>query len=476
MKNILVIGAGLCGSLLALRLAQKGFQITLVEKRPDLRKVTLDAGRSINLALSNRGLASLKKAGIEEEVKKLLIPMTGRMIHEKTSGKTFLSPYSGRENEYINSVSRPGLNKLLLNEIDKLSNVKTVFNHECLSVDFDNTSATFREFNTKEKKVLKADIIIGTDGAGSAVRASMIHDPSFLFNISHQWLSHGYKELEILADANNDYKIYKNALHIWPRGEYMLIALPNLDGSFTVTLFLPHKGKPYSFKTLTSNEKVEEFFSKEFPDVLKLIPNLTEQFAQNPIGNLGTIKCSPWNHSGNVLIMGDAAHAMVPFYAQGMNSSFEDVAEFSEILDKYENELETGNNVCQEIFNEFQEKRIKNAEAICDLSLDNFEEMKAHTGLPIFQAKRKLEIAFESEFPQDYNSKYSLVTFRNEIPYFEALSQGRAQDTAILNMIYNDELDDSLSLKEKLVLVNNRTQEILEEEGPDYLKYSEKDF
>src|SRR5699024_8777042 len=169
MQNILVIGAGLCGSLLALRLAQKGFQITLVEKRPDLRKVTLDAGRSINLALSNRGLASLKKAGIEEEVKKLLIPMTGRMIHEKTSGKTFLSPYSGRENEYINSVSRPGLNKLLLNEIDKLSNVKTVFNHECLSVDFDNTSATFREFNTKEEKVLKADIIIVTYGAGSAV-------------------------------------------------------------------------------------------------------------------------------------------------------------------------------------------------------------------------------------------------------------------------------------------------------------------
>lgn len=476
MKNILVIGAGLCGSLLALRLAQKGFQITLVEKRPDLRQVTLDAGRSINLALSNRGLASLKKAGIQEKVKELLIPMTGRMIHEKSSGKTFLSPYSGRENEHINSVSRPGLNKLLLREIDTLPNVKTLFNHECLSVDFDNTSATFREFNTKEEKVLKADIIIGTDGAGSSVRASMIHDPSFLFNISHQWLSHGYKELEILADEHNDYKIFKNALHIWPRGEYMLIALPNLDGSFTVTLFLPHKGEPYSFETLTSDEKVEEFFSKEFPDVLQLIPNLTEQFSQNPIGNLGTIKCSPWNHSGKVLIMGDAAHAMVPFYAQGMNSSFEDVAEFIHVLEEYESDIESGNNVWQTIFDEFQKKRIKNAEAICDLSLDNFEEMKAHTGLPIFQAKRKLEIAFESEFPKDYNSKYSLVTFRNEIPYAEALETGRAQDMAILNMIYNNEIPDSLSLKEKLILVNNRTQEILEEEGPDYLKYSEKDF
>lgn len=475
-QNILIVGAGLCGSLLALRLGQKGFQVTLVEKRPDLRKTILDAGRSINLALSNRGLRSLKLAGMESEVKKLLIPMTGRMIHEKSSGKTFLSPYSGREDEYINSVSRPGLNKLLLNEIDKLSNVTTVFNHECISLDFENTSATFREFGSKKERTFHVDAIFGTDGAGSVVRANMVHDPSFLFSISHQWLSHGYKELEILADKDNAYKIFKNALHIWPRGEYMLIALPNLDGSFTVTLFLPHKGEPYSFETLTTNEKIEEFFSNEFPDVLELIPNLTQQFSQNPIGTLGTIKCSPWHHSGNVLIMGDAAHAMVPFYAQGMNSSFEDVAEFIQVLEKHGDDIEKGKEEWKFIFDEFQNRRIKNAEAICDLSLDNFEEMKAHTGLPIFQAKRKLEIAFESEFPADYNSKYSLVTFRDNIPYFEALQVGRAQDTAILNMIHNDELKNSLSLKEKLVLVNNRTQAILEEDGPDYLKYNETDF
>lgn len=477
MKNVLVIGAGLCGSLLTLRLAQEGFNVTLVEKRPDLRRVTLDAGRSINLALSNRGLRSLKIAGLEDAVHELLIPMTGRMIHEKTSQKTFLSPYSGREDEYINSVSRPGLNKLLLNEVDKLSNVKTVFNHECVSVDFETPSATFKEFETEKEITYKADVIFGTDGAGSAVRAAMIHDKSFLFNISHQWLEHGYKELEILPGENNGYKIYKNALHIWPRGEYMLIALPNLDGSFTVTLFLPHKNSKYSFETLTTPEKVEAFFKQEFPNVLALIPNLTEQFFENPIGTLGTVKCSPWHHSGKAVIMGDAAHAMVPFYAQGMNSSFEDVAVFMEIFDKHKNDWNNKANIWEVIFEEFQQERIKNAEAICDLSLDNFEEMKAHTGLEIFQKKRKLEIALESEFPEEYNSKYSLVTFKDQIPYFDALARGRAQDTAILSLIHNNEISDSLSLKEILDLVKKRTEFILnEDEADDYLKYSNTDF
>lgn len=477
MKNVLIVGAGLCGSLLALRMAQKGFQVTLVEKRPDLRKVTLDAGRSINLALSNRGLASLEKAGIKEKVKELLIPMTGRMIHQKSSGKTFLSPYSGRDSEYINSVSRPGLNKLLLNEIDQLPNVKTVFNQECIEVDFDKPSATFKEFGTEEKFVYQADVIFGTDGAGSAVRAEMIHDKNFLFNISQQWLSHGYKELEILPNEEKGYKIFKNALHIWPRGEYMLIALPNLDGSFTVTLFLPHKESEYSFETLTSPEKVEEFFGKEFPDVLELIPNLSEQFFHNPIGTLGTVKCSPWHYKGKVVILGDAAHAMVPFYAQGMNASFEDVAVLSEILDTYQDEFDKDKNIWKQILTDFQDARIKNAQAICDLSLDNFEEMKAHTGLELFQRKRRLEIAFEEEFPEEYFSKYSLVTFKDDIPYFDALNIGRAQDTAILDLLYHERLPDSLSLREKLKIVQKKTdQHLNEKEKNNYLKYTQSDF
>src|SRR5690554_4164054 len=381
MKNVLVIGAGLCGSLLTLRLAQEGFDVTLVEKRPDLRKVTLDAGRSINLALSSRGLHSLKIAGLEDAVHELLIPMTGRMIHEKTSQKTFLSPYSGRENEYINSVSRPGLNKLLLNEVDKLPNVKTLFNHECVAVDFETPSATFKEFETDKEVTYKADVIFGTDGAGSVVRSAMIHDKSFLFNISHQWLQHGYKELEILPAENNGYKIYKNALHIWPRGENMLIALPNLDGSFTVTLFLSFDEGEYNFNYLNTPERITEYFQKFYPDALALMPDLVNEFNENPVGALGTVKCRPWSTYGKTLLMGDAAHAVVPFYGQGMNASFEDVVVFDEILDKHKDDWD-------KVFTEYEKIRKKDTDAIADLALDNFHEMKSHTASALFQEKR----------------------------------------------------------------------------------------
>src|SRR5690554_6800515 len=475
--EILVIGAGLCGSLLALRLAQHGFQVTLVEKRPDLRKTTLDAGRSINLALSDRGLRGLRKAGVEDAVQKLLIPMTGRMIHEK-SGNTFLSPYSGREEEFINSVSRPGLNMLLLNEIEKLPNVKIIFNQVCKEVDFETPAATFEDFNTGEETIISSEVIFGTDGAGSVVRANMIHDPSFLLNISHQWLDHGYKELEIAAAENNGYQTYKNTLHIWPRGEDMLIALPNLDGSFTVTLFLPFKNSEYCFENLTTPEKVEEYFHKEFPDVLSLIPNLTEQFFHNPIGLMGTVKCDPWHRFGKTLLMGDAAHAMVPSYGQGMNASFEDVAVFDEILEGHLQRFNDGNISWKSIFEEYESIRKKDADAICDLALDNFDEMKAHTGMELFQKKRKLETEFENEFPEEYSSKYSLVTFKEELSYSEAKQLGRAQDKAILGLLHNGDLSDAMSLRDKLQLVKQHTNKILNEEGlADYLKYdSRADF
>lgn len=470
-QNILIIGAGLCGSLLALRLAQHGFNITLVEKRPDLRKVTLDAGRSINLALSDRGLRGLRLAGVEEAAQELLIPMTGRMIHEK-SGNTFLSPYSGRDDEFINSVSRPGLNMLLLNEAEKMPNLKTVFNKACTEVNYDTPSATFEDFETGEKVTYTADVIFGTDGAGSVVRASMINDKDFLLNISQQWLGHGYKELEIPAAENNGYRTYKNALHIWPRGEDMLIALPNLNGSFTVTLFLPYKNSDYCFENLTTPEKVEEYFKNEFPDVLELIPNLTEIFFKNPTGAMGTVKCDPWHRFGKILLMGDAAHAMVPFYGQGMNASFEDVAVFDEVLNKYKNGLSTGETSWEMIFDEYEKVRKKDADAICDLAVDNFDEMKAHTGMELFQKKRKLETAFETEFPGEYYSKYSLVTFNENISYSEAKKLGRAQDKAILGMLHNNELPESMSLKEKLEAVQKQTEVILNtNEIADYLKF-----
>ncbi|CAM3450994.1 FAD-dependent oxidoreductase [Aequorivita lipolytica] len=464
MNNILIIGAGLCGSLLALRMAQRGYQVTLVEKRPDLRKTTQDAGRSINLALSDRGLRGLRLAGVEEEAKKLCIPMNGRMIHDK-AGNTFLSPYSGRNDEYINSISRPGLNMLLLDEAEKMTNVKIIFNQACEEVDLENASATFRDFNSKEETKITADVILATDGAGSVVRKNMFESRKFLFSFSQQWLSHGYKELEIPAlptaektSKNDGYRTYKNSLHIWPRGEDMLIALPNLDGSFTVTLFLPYENSDYCFANLTTPEMVNEYFNKEFPDVVEMIPNLSEEFFNNPTGPLGTVKCSPWNSFGKVLLLGDAAHAIVPFYGQGMNASFEDVVVFDEVLEKFNSDEKISWNT---IFKEYEAVRKKDTDAIADLAVDNFHEMKEHTAMEIFQRKRKLETAFEAEFPQDYYSKYSLVTFKESITYSEAMKRGRAQDKAILNLLDDGKITEEMSLKEKLELVKKETETIL---------------
>lgn len=456
-ENILIIGAGLCGSLLAVRLAQRGYNITLVEKRPDLRKVTQDAGRSINLALSDRGLRGLRLAGVEAEAKKLCIPMHGRMIHDR-AGNSFLSKYSGRQDEYINSISRPGLNMLLLNTAEALPNVELIFNHGCKSVDLEEASATFKDYNSGTQKILKADIILGTDGAGSAVRKSMFEHKKFLFSFSQQWLTHGYKELEIPADKNNGYRTDKGALHIWPRGEDMLIALPNLDGSFTVTLFLPYANSDYCFDTLTTPEKVLEYFTREFPDAVKLMPRLVEEFFENPTGPLGTVKCSPWNCYGKTLLLGDAAHAIVPFYGQGMNASFEDVVVFDEILDRFEGDW-------KKVFTEYEKARKKDTDAIADLAVDNFHEMKEHTASPLFQQKRKLETAFEAEFPEEYYSKYSLVTFNEAISYDEAMRKGRAQDKAILNLLADERLLDSMTLREKLSLVKKETKEMLHDDA-----------
>jgi kynurenine 3-monooxygenase len=455
--NILIIGAGLCGSLLALRMAQRGYQVTVVEKRPDLRKITQDAGRSINLALSDRGLRGLRLAGVEEDAKKLCIPMNGRMIHNK-EGNTFLSPYSGREGEYINSISRPGLNMLLLDAIDKMPNVKTHFNLGCEAVDLENASATFKNYKSGQTETFSGAILIGTDGAGSVVRKSMFEHRKFLFSFSQQWLTHGYKELEIPAAKDGGFKTYKNALHIWPRGEDMLIALPNLDGSFTVTLFLPYSNSDYCFDNLITAEKVEEYFQKEFPDTLELIPNLAEEYFNNPTGPLGTIKCSPWHCYEKSLLMGDAAHAIVPFYGQGMNASFEDVVVFDEVLEKFEGNWE-------QVFSEYEKARKIDTDAIADLAVDNFHEMKEHTASPLFQQKRKLEIAFETQLPKEYFSKYSLVTFNEAIPYSQAMKRGRAQDKAILNLLDDGKLTDEMSLEEKLKLVQKETNNILHDDA-----------
>ncbi|WP_298895857.1 NAD(P)/FAD-dependent oxidoreductase [uncultured Psychroserpens sp.] len=455
-QNILIIGAGLCGSLLALRMGQRGYNVTVYEMRPDLRKTDISAGRSINLAFSDRGNKAMKLVGIEDKVEALCIPMNGRMLHDK-DGNTFLSNYSGRDHEYINSISRGGLNALLLDEAEKHDNVTIHFNKKCLSVDFENTTALFQDYDTKDEFIEDADAIIATDGAGSTLRRSYYLERKFLFSFSQNYLTHGYKELTILPTETGDYKTYKNALHIWPRGDFMVIALPNLDGSFTVTLFLSYDEGEYNFNNLTTAEMVTEFFQKEFPDALELMPNLVEDFFENPTAPLGTVKCAPWHYKGNTLLMGDSAHAIVPFYGQGMNASFEDVVEFDTVLDKHEGNWET-------VFTAYEKTRKKDTDAIADLAIDNFHEMKDHVANPIFQEKRKIEMALEKEFPNDYSSKYSLVTFNEHIGYREAMLRGRAQDKAILNMLDDGVISPSDDLKDLLEKVKKETENILDED------------
>jgi len=428
MQNkIIIIGAGLCGTLLAVRLAQRGYTVSLHEKRSDMRMEEVDAGRSINLALSARGLMALERVGLKEVVIEECIPMRGRFIHP-LNGTPFVSPYSGREEDYINSVSRGGLNITLLDEAEKMKNITLHFNSKCEGVDLKGAKATFKNFETGETWVEEGDVVIGTDGAGSAVRRSMMGQTTkLLFNYSQDFLRHGYKELSILPTETGAYRIEKNALHIWPRGSFMIIALPNMDGSFTVTMFHPFGGEN-GFNALDTKEKVQSFFEAYFPDLIPYMPHYVEEFFENPVGTLGTIKCFPWQAYGKTLIMGDASHAIVPFYGQGMNASFEDVRVFDDVLNEFEGKADW-----DKIFTEFETARVENANAIADLAIDNFHEMQDRVDDADFMKKRKLEMKLEQQFP-DYYSKYSLVTFQPELPYSDAMKLGRKQDDLLLKL------------------------------------------
>ena len=451
-ENILIIGAGLCGSLLALRLAQRGYKVEVYESRPDLRTTDISAGKSINLALSDRGFKALRLAGVEEKAREICIPMYGRLVHD-IEGNTFASNYSGRKGEYINSISRGDLNGILLTEAEKHENVTIHFNHKCIAVDIENTSAEFENYNTKEKIFVTSDVIFGTDGAGSILRKSYYLERIFLFSYSQEYLTHGYKELEIPADENGKHLISKDHLHIWPRGQYMLIALPNMDGSFTVTLFLGNEEGVYHFKGLDSEEKINYFFKEQFPDALELIPNISEEFANNPTGALGTVKCSPWHYKNNTLIMGDAAHAVVPFYGQGMNASFEDVVVLDEILNQNLGDWEM-------VFKAYTKARKQDADAIGELAVENYYEMRDHVANPLFKQKRKIEMDLEKTFPVEYFSKYSMVTFNADIGYHDAMVKGRAQDKALLNMIADKDISTSMEMtKEELAIVLQKVTE-----------------
>jgi kynurenine 3-monooxygenase len=433
-QKVIIIGAGLSGSLMAIYLAKRGIECDIYEARGDMRAMTMSAGRSINLALSNRGIAALREVGLDEYMLSEAVPMFGRMVHS-LEGSTKLLPYSGRRGEYINSVSRAGLNIALMNEAEKYDGVKFHFSRRCTNFDFFTGEALFEKGETA-----KGDTVIATDGAGSVVRNAMFHEVP-RFDFSQKWLEHGYKELHIPPDKEGDFRMEKNALHIWARHSFMMIALPNFDGSFTCTLFLAHKGEN-SFERLTDEKSLMDFFRKNFADAIPLMPTLVEDFFHNPVGNLGTIKCFPWNVGGKSLLLGDSAHAVVPFYGQGMNASFEDCRILNQLVEQQGTDWKT-------IFDEFTAMRKPNVDAIADMAEENFYEMRDAVADPVFQRKRELETLLEQTFP-DYFSKYSMVTFREDLPYRVAKEKGNAQDKLLMEICASFDDVSKLNLNEVL--------------------------
>ena len=440
-KKIIIIGAGLCGTLLALRLAQRGYKVTVYERRPDMRKTDISAGRSINLALSDRGLKALSLAGIDKDVLKLVIPMHGRMIHPIEGTSQFVN-YSGRSGEWINSVSRGGLNTLLMDKAEETGQIQIHFNCECRDIHFGDTSLVIDNLQTGLSHTDTGDVIFGTDGANSALRNAMLSQSArWRFDFSIKFLETGYKELEIPAAVDGGFRLEKDALHIWPRPGFMMIALPNLNGSFTVTLFLPFEGK-VSFSQLQTDQEITEFFKKYFYSAYEQMPDLLEDFRSNPTGSLGTVKCFPWQIDGRFLLMGDAAHAVVPFYGQGMNASFEDVLVLDSLIDTYDGDWSL-------IMPEYQKNRKDDTDAIADLAVDNQYEMRDATADPVFLLKRRIELYMEQQYPH-YFSKYSMVTFRADIPYSQAMHKGRQQDAILMQ--YAQEIESFDRMEASVIL------------------------
>ncbi len=447
-NSISIIGAGLAGSLLSIYLARRGFGVTVFEARGDMRMEAVAAGRSINLALSDRGIAALREVGMDEYMLNEAVPMHGRMIHS-TSGATKVLPYSGREGEYINSVSRSGLNIALINEAEKNPNVQFVFNERCIDLDTKSGEAMFASGRT-----MRSDTMIATDGAGSPIRQAMQKQvPDFAY--SSVFLDHGYKELripaisefrskpEFITPAGTWFAIEPSALHIWPRHQFMMIALPNFDGSFTCTLFL----EKAELEALDTGDKVLEFFKREFASAVPYMPTLVEDFFANPTGELGTLKCWPWHFEGKVLLLGDSAHAMVPFYGQGMNCAFEDVRTLDSLLPEPRAIAPGPDPDWESIFQEYTETRRPNTDAIQDMAQENFYEMRDATADPVFQRKRELETKLEQTYP-DYFSKYSMVTFREDLPYSVAKAKGNAQDALLMQICSETENVSELDLDE----------------------------
>src|SRR6059058_2289152 len=425
--KFVLIGSGLAGGLLAAYLGRHGYEVELYERRSDPREGNIVGGRSINLALSTRGIYALEEIGIANEVLRHAIPMRGRMIHDKSGGLHF-SSYDRDPNKFINSIGRAALNTTVIEAAQRYPSVRVHFNHRCTNVDLESATAKLVPSGVEaavaaansDHQIIRAraDAVIGVDGAFSAVRQSM-HKKITDFEYDESYLAHGYKELTIPPAPDGSWRMEKEALHIWPRKSFMMIALPNPDGSFTCTLFWEFKG-PRSFETTTTDDDVRRFFDEEFPDAVPLMPKLLEDFRQNPTGSLVTIRCAPWFYRNKVALVGDAAHAVVPFYGQGMNAAFEDCVVLDECLAASPQDRKRA-------FADYFERRKENADALADLAIGNFIEMRDKTASRAFRAKKKLDHLLEAALPGVYMPLYTMVTF-TRIPYAQAARRARLQD------------------------------------------------
>jgi len=415
IPDFTLLGAGLVGSLLSVYLRRRGYTVAVYERRPDPRATGAYAGRSINLALSARGIEALKKVGIDQEILRTAMPMKGRTMHS-TSGSTTFQPY-GKEGEHIYSVSRGGLNQTLMSLAEQ-AGARLHFGQRCAQVEPQQKHILLEIPGQPAHQPVEYRRLVGTDGAYSALRDYLMR--SDRFDYSQDYLPHGYKELTIPPCADGSFALSPDSLHIWPRGTYMMIALPNPDRTFTCTLFFPFDGNP-SFSSLQEPEDIHNFFRHQFPDALALMPELVEEYRRNPTASLVTVRCAPWNLGGDHLLMGDAAHAIVPFYGQGMNCGFEDVRVFDELIDTYRADW-------NQIFPAFGALRKPSADAIAELAKANFIEMRDKVADPEFLLRKRIEARISEQYPAQWTPLYSMVTFRPDVPYHVALQRGKMQD------------------------------------------------
>ena len=415
-----ILGAGQCGTLLATMLAKRGFSVDVYERNPDPRTGSAAAGRSINLALAARGMHALDRIGVLERVRPLLVPMRGRRVHN-IDGSTEFLPYGQREHEQIYSVSRGRLNQILLDVAEDAGDVTIHFGQRVSGYDADDAIVMLHDVDQARDYRLAATPVFAADGAGSAVRNALAQ--SRAIGATEELLPHGYKELSIPAGPDGRFQLDPDALHIWPRGGYMLIALPNPEGDFTLTLFLPNEGES-SFAVLDTEPEAAAFFERQFPDVAPLITNLAWSAVNHPVGLLGTVRCRRWHDAGNVLLIGDAAHAVVPFHGQGMNLAFEDCVVLEGILDRMGPDWDR-------VFDAYEKEQRSNANAIADMALENYVEMRDTIRNPAFALQKELSFELERRLPGQFIPRYSMVMFHAEIPYSVARSRGVVQSALL---------------------------------------------